>query len=290
MIRRILIPAASLAALALLPQPLAAQDMADETAPAEAAAEGEAAVEGTGDPMADAMGMLGKMFPAEPLTADQEARLPQATRIITRMIPEGTLGDMMGGMFDKLMNPMMAAFDAPASATVQKGIGVSPAAVGLTEEQTAEIAALLDPAYAERHAREMSVMPTMMREMMTVMEPTMRKAMSELYAIHFSQKELDDIEAFFQTESGTAYARKSFTMSSDPRILSASMEAMPQMMGAFADIEKKIEAATADLPPKRSFDELSKADKAKIAELTGYSIKEIEENLKAPEVEEAIAE
>lgn len=292
MIRRILIPAASLAALALAPQPLAAQDMADDMAVTESEGESEEAEDGavTGDPMADAMGMLGAMFAAEPLTAEQEARLPQATRIITRMIPEGTLGEMMGGMFDKLMNPMMAALDAPASATVQKGIGVSPSAVGLSEEQTAEIAALLDPVYAERHAREMSIMPTMMRDMMTVMEPTMRKAMSELYAIHFTQTELDDIEAFFQTDSGTAYARKSFTMSTDPRIISASMEAMPQMMAAFADIEKKIAAASADLPPKRSFAELSKSDKAKIAKLTGYSIEEIEGLLAEAQEDEPTSE
>jgi len=119
-------------------------------------------------------------------------------------------------------------------------------------------------------------MPTMMREMMTVMEPTMRKAMSELYAINFSQKELDDIEAFFQTDSGTAYARKSFTMSSDPRILAASMESLPQMMGAIGEMEKKIAAAGADLPAKRSFADLSQADKAKIATLTGYSVEQIE--------------
>lgn len=270
MIRRIFIPAASLAALALAPQPLAAQDMAENTAAAEPAAEGE------GDPMTQAMGMLSAMFPVEPLTADQQGRLPQASRIITRMIPEGTLGEMMGGMFDKLFGPMAALGGPPASAVVQKGIGLSPVEAGLDDEQTAQIAALLDPAYEERHAREMAVMPTMMREMMTVMEPTMRKAMAELYAINFSQKELDDIEAFFQTDSGTAYARKSFTMSSDPRILAASMESLPQMMGAIGDIEKKIAAASADLPARRSFADLSQADKAKIATLTGYSIEQIE--------------
>jgi hypothetical protein len=268
MIRRMLIPAASLAVLALCPQPLAAQDMAEDSA----AAQEEAA----GDPMAEAMGMLGAMFPAEPLTAEQQARLPQAARIIDRMIPEGTLGEMMGGMFDRLIGPMTAAIDAPANATVQKGIGVSPVAIGLSDEQAAEIAALLDPAYAERHQREMAVMPALMRDMMTVMEPSMRKAMSQLYAINFSQTELDDIEAFFRTDSGTAYARKSFTMSSDPRIISASMEALPQMMGAIGEMEKTIAAASADLPPKRSFAELPRADQAKIAKLTGYTIDEIE--------------
>jgi hypothetical protein len=268
MIRRLFITVASLCALALAPQPLAAQDEGAETV----ASEPDAA----SDPMAEAMGMLGAMFPAEPLTDEQQTRLPQATRIITRMIPEGTLGEMMGGVFDNVMGPMTAALDAPANATVENGIGISPASIGLSEEQAAEIAALLDPAYAERHKREMDVMPAMMRNMMTVMEPTMRKAMSELYAIHFSQKELDDIEAFFLTESGAAYARKSFTMSSDPRIISASMEVMPQMMEAIGDMEKTMAAASADLPPKRSFAELTDAQKARIAEMTGYTVEEIE--------------
>lgn len=267
MIRRIFTSAASLAALALVPQPLAAQNAHDDVATQDA---------GEVDPMQEAMDQLSAMFPVEPLTAEQQARLPQATRIITRMIPDGTMGEMMGTMFDKLLGPLMAATDAPAFPVVEKGIGISPADVGLSQEQAAEIAALLDPAYAERHKREMAVMPAMMRDMMTVMEPSMRKAMSELYAVNFSQKELDDIETFFQTDSGTAYARKSFAMSSDPRIVGATMESMPQLMGAFAEMEKKIAAASADLPPKRSFGDLSAAEKAKIAKLTGYTVAEIE--------------
>ena len=164
MIRRIFVCLAGIAAVSLVPQPLAAQTEADphsETGAAE---------------MDQTMAMLGKMFPAEPLTAEQEARLRQAKRIITRMIPDGTLGEMMGGMLDKMLGPIMAASDAPANAVVFKGIGMSPATLGLSEEQTAEIAVLLDPAYADRHQREMSVMPVIMRDMMTAMEPTMRSA------------------------------------------------------------------------------------------------------------------
>lgn len=268
MIRTIFTAAVSLAALALVPQPLAAQSAHDDVATQDA---------GEVDPMQEAMDQIGAMFPVEPLTAEQQARLPQATRIITRMIPDGTMGEMMGTMFDKLLGPLMTATDAPAFPVVEKGIGISPADIGLSQAQAEEIATLLDPAYTERHAREMAVMPAILRDMMTLMEPGMRKAMSELYAVHFSQKELDDIETFFQTESGTAYARKSFTMSSDPRIVGATLESMPQLMGAFAEMEKKIAAASADLPLKRSFAELPKADKAKIAKLTGYSVKEIEQ-------------
>lgn len=271
--RVLLVSCASLTLFAA-PASLAAQD----APPPLVIAERQPAQSGQAE-MDQAMAMLGAMFPVEPLTAEQEARLPQATRIIARMIPDGTMGEMMGSMFDKMLGPIMAATDAPAAATVQKGIGVSPAMIGLSDEQTAEIAALLDPAYAERHSRELAIMPALMRDMMTVMEPTMRKAMSELYSIHFSQKELDDIEAFFQTETGTAYARKSFAMSSDPRVLGATMESLPQLMGTFADMEQKMAAASADLPPKRSFEDLSRAEQSQVAKLTGYSVAEIRKQL-----------
>lgn len=258
MIRRIFASFASLAALALIPQPLAAQD-------------------DTSDPAVDqTMAMIGAMFPAEPLTPEQQARLPQAQRIITRMIPDGTMSEMVGPMFDKLLGPIMAAGGASANNAITKGIGIEAGSLDLSPEQTAELAALFDPAHAEREKREAAVMPGVMRDLMTVMEPSMRKAMSELYAIHFSAAELDGIEAFFQTDIGTAFARKSFTMSSDPRILSASMEALPQMMGSFAAMEQKMAQATADLPARRGFAELSAAEQAKVAKLTGYSVDELQ--------------
>lgn len=270
MIRRMILSAAGLAALTLASAPLAAQASDEQV---DLAADATVAED---DEMQQTMAMLGSMFPVEPLTAEQNVRLPQARRIIDRMIPEGALGEMMGSMFDKMLGPIMAAADAPAARVVAEGIGAGAETLDLSPEQAAEVAALFDPVYAERHERESALLPGLMRDMMTVMEPTMRKAMSELYAINFSQRELDDIEAFFQTESGTSYARKSFTMSSDPRIISATMEAMPQMMGAFASMEEKIAQASADLPAKRSFADLSAAEQARVAELTGYSADAIE--------------
>jgi hypothetical protein len=256
--RRIFAATAGLAALALAPLPLAAQQRASEA-----------------EEMDQAMAMLGQMFPAEPLTAEQQARLPQAQRIIALMIPDGTMSEMMGSMFDNMLGPMLAAVDAPATGTVTRATGIGASALDITPEQAAQLAALFDPAYVERHEREKALFPAMMRDMMTAMEPVMRKAMSELYAIHFSNTELDGIERFFLTDIGAAYARKSFTMSSDPRIIGATMEAMPQMMGAFADMERKMAQATADLPAPRSFADLSAAEQSKVAELTGYTVDEI---------------
>lgn len=243
----------------------------------------DAAVAGEPDEMAQAMAMFGAMFPAEPLTADQEARLPQAQRIIGRMIPDGTLSEMMGSMFDKMLGPIMQMGGSPATTTVTAATGLSTYDLDLTPEQTEELAGLFDPAFAERQKREMAMFPGIMAQMMDAMEPGMRKAMAELYAINFNPTELAEIEAFFLTETGTTYARKSFTMSSDPRILSASLEAMPAMMGAIGSLEQKLAEATADLPAKREFTDLTPAEQARVAELTGYAIEEIEANLSATE-------
>ncbi len=49
----------------------------------------------------------------------------------------------------------------------------------------------------------------------------------------FDGTELNDIEAFFLTPSGSSFARdKSFAMSSDPRIIGASMDSHAADYGA----------------------------------------------------------
>jgi hypothetical protein len=278
--KNVLLATGAVLTLLITPAMLAAQEaepMAEEVTMAEAAvAEGS-------DEMAQAMAMLGGMFPAEPLTAEQETRLPQAQRIIAQIIPEGTLADMMGSMYEKMLGPIMQAEGPAATGIVTRATGLNVFDLNLAPEQAEELASLFDPVWAERQKREMALVPGMMAQLMNAMEPGMRKAMSELYAINFSSTELNEIEAFFLTETGASYARKSFTMSSDPRIISATMEAMPTMMETFGSLEKRVAEASADLPPQRSFADLTAAEKTKVAEMIGFTVEEIEANLAATE-------
>ena len=229
------------------------------------------------------MAGMGALFPREPLTPEQEERLPAAERIVTLMLPEGVMGDIMGGMIDDIFAPMMAMGPPASTQTVADGLGLEPSQLDLDEAAAAEIALLFDAAYEERRAVQFSVFPDVMREMMTAMEPGLRETMTELYAIKFSAKELADIEAFFSTETGMTYARESFAMASDPRIMSASMEALPAMMGALGDMEARIEAATADLPPTRSYADLTAQERDAIFKATGLAEKDILANLKLVE-------
>ncbi|MFZ9394716.1 MAG: DUF2059 domain-containing protein [Erythrobacter sp.] len=224
---------------------------------------------------------MAKMFAVEPLTAEQQARLPQATRIIDKMIPPGTMGEMMGSLFDGMMAPIMEMANSAPRGEVARQLGQPAEALDMSDQQLAEAADILDPVRGERNARVSQVMPRLMRGLMEVMEPSMRKAMTEVYAVHFSPRELADIEAFFSTESGLSFARKSFSMSADPRILAGTMEAMPAMMESFAGMEKQIADATADLPPERSYAQLSAADRARLSALTGMSQAELQSSMAA---------
>ncbi|WP_185960211.1 DUF2059 domain-containing protein [Erythrobacter insulae] len=259
------------------PLPALAQEDSAQTEAVETAGESDEAAQ-----MDAMLAGLASMFPVEPLTEDQQSRLPQATRIVSSLIPEGSMGEMMGSMFEEMIEPMMLMGGAPSNATVAKAIGVEPLELaGLDAEQSAELAKMLDPAWEERQARQMEVFPAMMTQMMSAMEPSMRRAMSELYAINFSASELDEIEAFFATETGANFARKSFTMSSDPRVISASMEALPAMMQSIGALEGQLSDLTADLPAPRSFADLSEAEQERVTEMTGFTREEIEAQLEA---------
>ena len=277
MIKRALIAAPFSLAL-LVSAPLAAQDDGAQADDVMIADEGEMS-EAAPDFMEGLAGLFGEMFKVEPLTAEQEARLPIAQSIAAKVLPDGAMGELFKTMTGGFMGPMMEMGPPPASETVAKGLGVSTYELYLEDAEMAEVAKLFDPAYEERGKREQAAAMDQIGTIMAVMEPSMRKAMAELYAIRFEASELADLDAFFSTSTGTKYARESYAMASDPRIMAASMEAMPQMMGTIGGMDAAIAEATADLPAKRAFADLSKREKARIVALTGLSEAEIEERI-----------
>ena len=230
---------------------------------------------------------LGEMFPVEPLTPEEEARLPAATALVEKIIPPGTMGEMISGMFDGFISPMMTANETAGKVTLAKLLGVPASHLrAVDEEAAARAATMLDPDWRLRNEREAETMPRAMNAMMRTMEPALKAAMAEMYAIHFDADELRDIDVFFSTESGAAYARKSFVMTADPRFAGAMMAAMPDMMAGVATMRSELEAATADLVTPRSWEELETAEQDKLATVLGLSRAELVESMSSvdPEV------
>lgn len=266
----------SIAALSIA-TPLAAQDV-----------ETEAELEAEETEMAGAMlgAMLGEneefqkfvdLFKPEPLTPDQEARLPLATQVVGAMIPPGTMGDVFSSMFRDIVDPIMALEEEDKIGTASSMLGWYVGEGDIDEAAAAEIVAIIDPSREARETATMKAIEKGIGDIMIVLEPSVREAMSKAFAASFSETELTDIGAFFATPSGAAFASKSYKLASDPTIFVGMLENLPQMMGpimaAVSEGEKAIEA----LPKAKAFADLSATERARLMALSGLSEAELEE-------------
>jgi Uncharacterized protein conserved in bacteria (DUF2059) len=213
--------------------------------------------------------------PPPPLTPEQQARLPLATALAEKVIPPGSMNDMLSGMFGGTLAPLAAdAEPDPYSALSRRGIFMGREQ--LDESRARRMAAMLDPAWDERERRERALTAQAIGGIMETMEPLLRQAMAEMYAIHFSAAELADIDAFFATPSGAAYARQSYRMSSDPRMTGAMMGIIPQALGQVAALEGEAAGAMAGLPPQRHLADLSSNEKKLLAQWLGIGVEDLE--------------
>jgi hypothetical protein len=88
-----------------------------------------------------------------------------------------------------------------------------------------------------------------MGTMFAKIEPDVRAALSQIYARKYDAKQLADMNGFFATPSGSAFARDFMSSFMDKEMIGASMKAVPALLEGMPVIMKKVEAATAHLPP-----------------------------------------
>ena len=129
------------------------------------------------------------------------------------------------------------------------GTAGGDAAEGKEGKSVGELAAASDPHFKERMDITMRVMFDEMGKMMNEMEPVARDALAKVYARRYSAQQLTDMKVFFATPSGSAFAADFMATFSDPEMMQAMMGQMPKIIEAMPEMMKKVEAATAHLPP-----------------------------------------
>ena len=181
------------------------------------------------------------------------ARLAAAEVTIDYLFPLGTYERMMKGTMDQMMDSIISqSFDRPMAETM-KGYGVDDAA---TEEMgDASINDMMlerDPHFKERMQISTKVMTNEMVDLMTAMEPAIRETLANIYARKFTADQLAEMNAFFASETGGAFARDYMMVFVDPEMMQSMMSFVPEMMQAMPAIMKKVEEATAHLPPLKT--------------------------------------
>lgn len=257
MIRRLIFAATTaLASLALVAPPLAAQDTAS-AAPA----------------------ALGNIFgKAEPLTVEQEVRIPAAEQVVARIFPPGTyarmMNDTMKPMIDNVMGSLM---DAPM-AEIAKLSGLPAEQLpAMGEGSLREVLAILDPGFEERTKLVSGMTMALVADMMVEIEPSYRAGLARAYAARFTEAELVEMADYFSTPTGAKYAAESMLIYTDPQVMAAMNEMMPKMMQLMPDLMAKTREAEARLPSARTFSDLTLAEQARLAELLGTSVEALRE-------------
>lgn len=182
--------------------------------------------------------------PVDPL------RLAAAKPVIDRIWPLGTYARIMRGSMDQIMNASMSGmYGLKASDVVPPRPSATGAVDPLAGKTMGEAMRASDPYFEQRMQRTMHVMTEEMARLMTEIEPDVRSAMAKSYARRFSVSELGDLDRFFATPTGAAYAHDSMMLMMGPDMVQAMQAFVPKLMKEMPAIMAKAQDATKDLPP-----------------------------------------
>ncbi|WP_221557501.1 hypothetical protein [Qipengyuania qiaonensis] len=230
----------------------------------------------------DFAAMMTGLFQTEPLTAEQQARLPAAQEVVGAMMPDGFYGKMMSEMIDKMLSPMMSMLAAPEFILGSRLDLEQETIEALADEEQVEIMTMLDPAYEKRFDATVGVLTGKMGGMFSTMEGPMREGLSKAYAVRFDDTQLADISAFFATPTGGVYARESMAMFADPQVMEATMQALPAVLSGLGDMESAMKEAMESLPTERGYGDLDPAERARLAALLEVDAESLREIVKPP--------
>lgn len=219
---------------------------------------------------------MGDVFKAEPLSPEQEARLPQAEAVVSQLFPPGTYRKMMDQMMGPMMDGMMSQIGQLPLADIARISGLDEASLaGIGDAKLGEIAAILDPAFEERNRITGQVSVGMVSRLMDRIEPSYRAGLARAFATRFSNAELAELQQFFATPVGARYAGESMLIYADPQVMAAMNEMMPAMFEMMPGMIEEMQAKTAHLPPARTPSDLDDGELTRLARLLGVPVREL---------------
>lgn len=209
------------------------------------------------------------------------ARMAAARITVDHIFPLGTYARLMGAPMDKMMQNLMGGMGQMPVRELAAMSGASPAELAkLNKTTVADIMAIYDPAYQQRMTVVMHTMMGQMGGLMSQIEPGIREGLAQAYASRFTADQLADMNRFFDTPSGHAYADNAMALQMDPAVIAKMQGFVPIMLKQMPEITKKVEEATASLPKPRKWQDLTAAQRKDLARLLGVPESQMEAHAK----------
>lgn len=186
--------------------------------------------------------MFDKFFPVQP--EPDPVRLASARTTVLTMLPSGSFGKsmegVMGGMFERVLDMRESDFPGPKNKSATTSVRADQT---LRQSLVAK-----DPVFDERMRLTRAAVSKEFSTFSMIIEPKLRDGLARAVARRFDQRQLDDINRFFATDSGKALGSHFLGLWFDPDLMRSMMSAMPETMIAMPGAVERIKAATAHLP------------------------------------------
>ena len=206
-----------------------------------------------------------------------------------RIMPGGSFGVAMQDSIRPMFDVIATEIGSDPRVRLAEISGVdSEHLAGLADETAQEALDIFDPNFTARTERISASTVGMIGKLLEAVEPAYRKAMAEALAIRFEEAEMRELLAFFATPLGGKFARESFGVQYDPRMMGVAEAVGPAMVKIFPEMVKEFEAIETELGGTRDFTELSAVERERAARLIGKSVNELEALV--PEVTETAEE
>lgn len=273
--------------IALTPVALPAAATAQEAPDAEAVAADDrltdadvaAAKEKAQREMDAALAMVEKIFDTSDLPPIEPARLTLAQQTSAALIPAGSLEKMMDNLYGKMFSTFMDEFAGTSDLMISIKTGVESDKVAALDEKSKEaVADMFDPHRKEREQQILNFIKPLISEALADIETPMRAGLAKAYARKFSAAQLTEMNGFFATPTGTAFAGESLALQADPEVMLSVVKAVPPMVVKFIDRAPEIEGKFKDLPKEKELADFSDKDLAKLAKLLKTDVKTLKEN------------
>lgn len=214
-------------------------------------------------------------FPVDDEPIDP-AQLELGEQVAMRILPAGSYRRIMGETFQQMMGPIRDSFANLPVVQIAQIAGVPQEDISIQDNATiGELTAIIDPYFEQRQSAILGLISEILIGVMDEAEPGVRKGLARAYARRFAASEMNEMLAFFETDTGAKFAQESMAIYASKEVLAASAELAPSIFEKMAGIEEQITKRLADLPPERSFSDLSTKERARLAELLGVDVDEL---------------
>lgn len=229
--------------------------------------------------MDEVIALIEAMFDTSDLPPIEPARLALAQQTTAALVPSGSLERMMDNLYGKMFKTIMAQADGASDLMLSIKTGVESDKIAALDAGTkTAIADLFDPHRKEREEQITKVVKPLISEALADLEPPMREGMAKAYARKFSAQQLGELNAFFATPTGHAYAQEWMAAQADPEVMLAVAKAVPPMVLKFIDRAPAIAEDFKDLPQERALADLSDVEMKKLAKMMKVDVKTLEDN------------